>query len=382
MGSKAFKAQDYGAALRSFEAALAAGLSGPAVHFNIGVAAYRLGEYSRAEAAFNQVARTPAMAALAHYNLGLVALRHGTTDEAASLFARAEREAADEQLRTLASEQLAELASRPASRDWIGYAAFDAGYDDNVALVNNSDVLGISGKEDAFAELQLALSAPLARPWRLDAGLTWVDYQDLDRFDQLSLQGGGYYRVPVGNWMNQAGLQLAYTTLDGEGFENRRTLALQTSSELWPDLRMRVRYRYNDIDGMNDFGGMTGHRHEAGARFVWTREPWDIAVEYEIDASDYDDAALSANRHQLGFDLQRPLFAGWAVLLEATRRRSRYDDRDNGTEDRTQLMLAVTKALSPTWQFVMRYTHTRNAADLAEFDYSGNRISAGVEAAL
>lgn len=381
-GSNAFKAHNYAAALEAFQAAVAAGLSGPAVHFNIGVSAFHLGQYSRARAAFDQVARTPAMAALAHYNIGLVALRRDETEEAASWFARAESEAADERLRTLAGERLAEIASRQPSRDWVGYAAFGAGYDDNVALVDNSDVLGISGKEDAFSELQLAFTAPLARPWRLDGGLAWVDYQDLDRFDQLSLHGGGYYRVATGDWMNQVGLQFGYTTLDGEGFENRRTLALQTSAELWPDWQVRVRYRFNDIEGLNDFAGMTGQRHEAGARFVWAPQPWEVAVEYQFDASDYDDAALSANRHQLGLDLQRPLFNGWALQLEATRRHSRYEDRDNGTEDRTQLTLAVTKSLSTMWQLAMRYTHTSNAADLAEFDYAGNRISLGVEATM
>ena len=46
-------------------------MDGPAVHYNIGVAAYRNGDLSRAERAFREVAKTPAMEAVAHYNLGL-----------------------------------------------------------------------------------------------------------------------------------------------------------------------------------------------------------------------------------------------------------------------------------------------------------------------
>lgn len=381
-GNSAFQAQDYAKALEAFEAALAAGQSGPAVHFNIGVAAFRLGDYLRAQAAFEQVARTPAMAALAHYNQGLVALGRGDSDDAIEWFTRAERETSDERLRSLASAQLTDLLPQPPVRNWVGYGALGAGYDDNVALINNSDVLGISGKADSFAELQLALSAPLARPWRFDGGLSFVDYQDLDSFDQLSVYGGGHYRMAVGDWMNQAGLQLAYTTLDGEGFENRRTLALQTSSDLSADWQLRARYRFNDIDGLNEFSGVSGHRHEASARMIWDREPWDVGIEYQVDVSDYDDATLSATRHQLGVDLQRPLFDGWTVMLEASRRHSRYDDASNGSEDRTQFALGVAKTLTAQWRLIIRYAHTDNDADRADYNYGANRISAGVEATM
>ena len=86
-------------------------MSGPAVHFNIGVCAYKLGRWSRAEAAFREVARTPEMAALAHYNLGLVALGAGKSDEAARWFAQVERETTDERLKSLATARLAQLPS-------------------------------------------------------------------------------------------------------------------------------------------------------------------------------------------------------------------------------------------------------------------------------
>jgi hypothetical protein len=46
-GKQAVAAQDFVAALDAFEAAAAAGMSGPAVQFNIGVCAYRLGRWSR-----------------------------------------------------------------------------------------------------------------------------------------------------------------------------------------------------------------------------------------------------------------------------------------------------------------------------------------------
>ncbi|MBL8269507.1 tetratricopeptide repeat protein, partial [Steroidobacter sp.] len=179
-GSTAFQAGDYSSALNDFEAALAGGMTGPAVHFNIGVSAYRLGRYDRAHQAFEIVARTPTMAGLAYYNLGLVELQRNDDTAATAWFARVAPATEDEQLRQLASARLAELhpLAPPPERKWIGYAALGIGHDDNVALVSNSEVLGISDAEDNFAEAQLAFSVPLASAWRIDAGLTAVNYQE------------------------------------------------------------------------------------------------------------------------------------------------------------------------------------------------------------
>ncbi|MGH8235969.1 MAG: tetratricopeptide repeat protein, partial [Steroidobacteraceae bacterium] len=247
IGKQAVAAQDFAAALDAFEAAAAGGLSGPAVHFNIGVCAYRLGRWSRATAAFREVARTPQMSALAHYNLGLVALGDGNRDEAARWFALAEREATDERLRSLATTQLAQLPP-PPERNWVAYGSLAAGYDDNVALVSGGDVLGVSGTDDTFAELQLAAAGPLVGPWRFDGSVVLLDYQDLNSFDQLYANAGARYRLPLGDWTGDAALQLSYATLDSEGFENRRMLLLQATRTLTEEWRVRARYRFSDID--------------------------------------------------------------------------------------------------------------------------------------
>lgn len=381
-GSSAFQAGEYAKALDAFEKALAAGMSGPAVHFNVGVAAYRLANYGRAATAFNEVARTSAMAGLAYYNLGLVELARNDSEAAAQWFSRAEQATDDVKLRELASTRLAELRPPPPANDWVGYTAFALGHDDNVALVSDSNVLGISDAEDNFAEAQLALSTPLADSWRLDGGLMLIDYQDLDAFDQLGASAGARYRVTIGNWINDVGARLGYSALDGSGFENRRTLSLQTSSELRPELRLRGRYRFNHLDGLNEYRGLGGRRQDAMARLDWAPAAWDIGVEYQFEIADYDDATLSAKRHQLRFDVERALAANWLLMFEATRRQSDYDSDQNGSEQRTELALTISRALSSRWRLVVRHAYTDNQADLREFDYTGNRISAGVEATL
>lgn len=379
LGKQAVAAQDYAKALGAFEAAAAAGMTGPAVQFNIGVCAYRLGRWSRSESAFTEVARTPEMAALAHYNLGLVALGAGKQDEASRWFARAEREATDERLRSLATEQLARMPP-PPERNWLAYGSFAAGYDDNVALVSGGDVLGVSGTDDAFAELQIAGAAPLTGPWRFDGGLVLVDYDDLDSFDQLSLNAGARYRVPLGKWTGDAALQLVYSTLDGEGFESKQALLLQAMRPLTEDWRLRARYRFSHINGLSGFSGLDGDKHELGVRGTWRSGPWDVAIDYRFDSTDYADATLSYDRHQVAVDVQRELDDNWTVEVGFSRDHSRYDVTANGTEDRTELTLAVSRNLGGLWRAVVRYAYANNEADLPEFDYSRNRISAGVEA--
>ena len=380
-GKVAFAKGDFAAALDAFDSALRAGLSSPAVSFNIGVAAYRLGDYSRAEAAFTEVARTPAMAALAHYNLGLVALRQHNQNAARRWFTRAEQEAADDRLRALATAQLAALPA-PPERNWIGYASFGGGYDDNVALVSSSDVLGISGVDDVFAEAQLAAGGPLSGPWRFDASLMHLDYASLDEFDQLGAQGGVRYRMVLSDWTNYVTAQLAYRTLDGKGFENRRVLGLQASRDLAADWRLRARYRFSDIDGMNQFSGVTGESHDAGVRLSRSGHVWETGVEYSFETSDHDDRNLAARRHQLALDVSRTLSENWMLSLEATVRNSRYDAQANGEEALTEVAVAAARKLGPRWQLVLRYSYTHNDADLPEFSYERNRVTAALEAAL
>lgn len=379
-GSTAFQAGDYRQALTAFESALAQGMSTPALHFNIGVTAYRLGNYARAETAFKEVANTPAMAGLAYYNLGLVELKRNDPSAANGWFSRVQGATQDERLRQLAAAQLGDL--QPPARKWFGFAGFGVGHDDNVALVSNSDVLGISDTADNFAEAHFSLSTALGEDWRLDGGVIAVDYQDLDSFDQFGLQAGARYRWFFDDWVSDAGVQLAYTTLDGAGFENRRALFVQTGRDLLPDLYFRGRYRLSDIDGLNEFRGLTGRRHELGATLAWTRADWDFSFGYRLELGDYDDDSLSATRHELSVDAEYDFATDWALLAEASRRRSEYDSDTHGNEQRTELGLALTRTLSSRWQAFLRYDYTNNDADAAGYDYSGNRVTAGVEATL
>jgi Tetratricopeptide repeat len=381
LGRKAFENGEYAAALAAFEAAAAAGMSGPAVHFNIGVAAWRAGNLTRAEAAFREVARSPEMAALAHYNLGLVALKRADAAQARRWFTATQRETEDERLLQLAARQLAQLPP-PETPNWVGYAVAAAGYDDNVALISSATVSEVSDLSDSFLEAQLAFSAPLDRDWQFDASAFAINYQDLDAFDQWGVQGGARYRFALGDWTNDVGALLAYSTIDGEGLENARVAMFESHRTLTAALQFRARYRYHDIDGLNDFTGLTGHRHEVAAQLDWRNTDWELGMQLQADSGEYRDETLSASRYQITLDAQRALPAGWTASAELRHRHSRYDDDSSGTEDFNEIALMVRKTLSSRWRIFVRYAHADNDATLPEFQYHRGRIAAGIDAVL
>ncbi len=357
-------------------------MSTPALHFNIGVAAYRVGNYGRAETAFKEVANTPSMAGLAYYNLGLVELKRNDPTAASHWFSRVATATEDKRLQELAAAQLGDRQSPARTHAWFGYAGFGIGHDNNVALVSNANVLGISDRADNFAEAQFSVSTPLGESWRVDGSVMAVDYLKLDSFDQIGLQSGARYRWLFDDWVNDAGVQLAYTTLDGSGFETRRALFIQTGRDLLPDVYMRGRYRFSDIDGLGEFRGVSGRRHELSAALDWTRADWAFTFGYQLEIGDYQDNSLSATRQQLSVDAEYSFATDWTLLAEASRRNSNFDSATNGNEHRTELALSLTRTLTSRWQVFVRYGYTNNDAEAREYDYTGQRISAGVEATL
>ena len=169
-GKQAFKDGDYQSALVYFESARDGGKSGPAIHYNIAVSQYKIGRYAAAQQTFRTLAKQyPKMRALAEYNIGLAAVHLGARDDAREQFRKAyELSRDDYPLRTLASRQLRELEPdvRTAAR-WTGAMGVRAGYDNNVALL---DELGLSTgttTESALAGTFASFTGPWPnRAWR------------------------------------------------------------------------------------------------------------------------------------------------------------------------------------------------------------------------
>jgi hypothetical protein len=373
-GRVAFQSGNYDAALGHYEAAASAGLQGGVIQFNIGVAAYRAGKLGRAEQAFTQAAQSASMASLSHYNLGLVAQARGDHDGARKWFQQVAQNTEDERLRTLAVRQLGN-ALGPERRIWNGYASAGIGHDDNVALSPGSDVLAVSGEDDAFFESQAGASAVLNANWRLDAGLDQIDYFDLDEFDLLSTDAGARYRLTRQEWTHEARLQMTYTRIGGHSFEARQAISFQSSRALTSEWWFRARYRFTHLDGLGGYDGLDGTRHEAQARFAYNLAPLYVSVSYEVELNDQRSDSLASDRQEVRVYAEREISARWAVETDASVQISEYDV--SGTDTLLEAGIGLSRRLSAQSRLLARWTHARNESDDPTLDYEVNQISLG-----
>jgi hypothetical protein len=384
--SRAFEAGEYATALDGFLAARAAGLSGPAVHYNIGVCAWRLGRLDEAERAFLVVAETPSMAALAHYNLGLVSLRRGDEDAARGWFIRARDGSDDGALRQLAEAGLARLDSPPrrttpsAPRPSY-YLSARAGYDDNVALVSDGELLGVSGTESAYAEGQFAAHLPIRDDLQAEASAYLLNYAELGEYDQAGGRLGLRLDYPLGEWRAQAAIQVEHNRLDGSAFENRRGGTLTAAKTLGTGWELRLRYRLEDVDGRAPFESLSGTRQQAALRLRRHAASHLLRLEYQFETNDRDSDAVSPDRHALAAEWTARLPRRLHATLGLDWRRSRFAlaaDNDYD-EHRWMVSAGLGGELAGDWQWALGYDWSRNRSDAAGFSYRRNRLYAGVQ---
>lgn len=383
-GRVAFERSDHARALEAFEAALAAGMEGPAIHFNIGAAAYRAGAYDKARVAFERVALEPAMASLARYNLGLVALEQNDQQAAIHWFARVDAETEDERLRSLARTQLdlLDVAPQPRRISWALYASSGVGYDDNVTLTSGGQALGFAREGDIYSDTLVAASMQLTEAWRLDADAWWLNYLDLSDFDQWGAGAGARYRFALEPWMLDVGAQVGTSYFDGERFDVRESLYVQAARSFANQLALRTRYRITNIEASDDYPGLTGLSHDLMARVTRRIRSWTAGVTYVFELNDYDLDIRSAQRHRLTADVRVPLSRAWAARGSLTYRYNDFDNAEVGSEQRIEAGAGAELRLTDQWTLAVQYLFTDNDATVREFSYRRNRIFVGIEMSL
>lgn len=379
----AFEAQDFSTALTLYEQALALGLDGPAVHYNIGVAAYRSGALDRAERAFLEVARTPAMAALAHYNLGLVELKRGKPEAARGYFERAAHDGGDERIAGLAAQRLDELPPAPPPIAWSLYARAGAGFDDNVALRSSSLDSSGSGEDDAFGELLLSASSSFARDWRVDAAAALLNYGDLDEFDQGAFSLGGARGFAPGGWYLEPGLYANYLTLGGDVYEQSATASARATRTFSGAGTLRAQVAATAVDGEGDFSGLSGSRTDLGLSYEWSWQAWSFVANARAENNDSDDEVFATRWTELGASAQWALSPRWSFTAGTTQRRTRHPaqaDIEEAWEDRRGTYRVG--AIGKFWkrgQVLMRYEHEHNASPIDAYQYDRNWVAASIE---
>jgi len=381
--SAAYEAQDFSKARALFEQALAEGMEGPAIHYNIGSAAFRGGDLPRAERAFREVARTPAMASLAYYNLGLVALERHDEDEAREWFERAIHDATpDERLQLLALRRLEELPRPQAAGGWYYYTRAGIGYDDNVALRSASFESSASGEADAYGELVLATTYALGQ-WRLDSGASLLQYETLRDFNQNSFYLGGARSFRTDKWYFELGATGSQASLGGDVYERDVAAAVQATRMFLGGGRLRTQLRGTSVEGQGAFTGLTGERMELGVYFEKRLREWSLSAHARAQTDDSEDPIFTSRWVQVGADAGYSFSPLWGVALSAALRRTRHpvqsETLPGWDDDRATLLVGITRTLWKRTQLFVRYEMERNDSPVPGYDYDRNRVAASVE---
>ena len=386
-GSRAFAAAEWEMALAYFEQARDAGMPGPAVLYNIGVCQYRLGRYRDAADTFRTIIdRFPAMAPLSEYNAGL-ALAQQEQYRAARAALRRAAAAGDDRVAGLALAMLDRLppgAAQPvpggAGARWAAFADFSVGFDDNIALLDDSILPAGESTDSPFGRFFGQLRTPSRRGWHATGSAYVVRYPDAGRFDQDVLRLGAAWQGSWRAWRIEAGPHASYGTLDGTGFERRFGGALALGRSLGADLRFTARFTLEDIgDAEPRFDFVAGSRRALELRLERYVADGRLRLGYEWSSDDRESASVSPVRQEFAAAYRHWFGDDWSAEAAAAFRSSRYDDlAEPRDEDRTELSLAFSRDLPAGWQLTGRYLLSENDSNVQGFGYFRNRFAVGV----
>ena len=377
----AFEAEDFSRARALFEQSLEAGMAGPAIHYNIGAAAYLGGDLPRAEKAFREVALTPSMAVLAHYNLGLVAMERHDESEARDWFERVLGEAPKGRLAELSAQRLEELPEDRPAGNWTYYSRGGFGYDDNVSLRSSSIDSPATGVSDSYGELVLAGSYS-SGPWRVDTSAGLLQYMKASEFSQSGYSLGGARTFVLGAWYVELGASGAQYSLDGRAYERDVSGVAKVARSLEGGGRLRASIRASSVQGKADFTGLTGDRTELGLWYDKNWRSWTFGVHTRAERNQSEDPIFGTQWLQLGADVRYTWTPVWGFTLSAALRRTEHVDQPElaGWEDkRATFQVGVMRALWKRTQLLVRFEHERNDSPVAGYDYARNWIAASVE---
>jgi len=379
-GERAFAAGDYGEALRLFTAARDAGSSGPGSYYNIGVCQYRLRDYAAAEATFAALAAEfPAMRELAEYNRGLALRATGNFDDARVAFERA-RSSADDKIAALANAQLGEVGVPRVVDDarWSGYFGGGVGYDDNVALLDET-LLPRSEASSSLAEVLGVLTRDFgARPLVFDASAYAVHYPDVGNFDQTAVRLSLAAQLRFAEWRLDVGPTLGRSTLDGDGYEEVVGADARLRRRFGTGFEFETRAFYDAADAADTrFAYLDGSRSQlrlAIQHFGVAR----IRGGYDVERNDRADPGVSPSRERWSFLYQRPLLQMWRADVALAHRTSRYGEASVPREERLlELSLAARRDVGANWTLGVEYRSFDNDSTDDEFSYDGQRVSLG-----
>jgi tetratricopeptide (TPR) repeat protein len=405
-GLAAARAGFFQEAADHFDAAQRAGLSTPALTFNMGVVNYRLNRLDDAAAAFRALTADPDWGALAHYHLGLTEQRRGNSTAARGHFRDAQALTDSPKLKALADHRLRALLAAPAPqpspglRRWFGIGSVAAGYDDNVLLADEQFIGAVSDEADAFGEVLAAARRAVGAPGSglaVDISAYYRFHGDLDDFNFGALSAGLSWRRPMGDWVFSTGLTGTAQFAGGDSYANVVSHRLQLD-RAFDTLSWRLRNELSYHDGASDFDFITGWRNRTRLELGNRIDRLQLKLGYEFEINNRDDlesgetfSSYSPRAHRVyaggGYDVGQRLgleLEG-ALRLSDYRDANRFLDGDGNLlevardQDVLSLRLRLDYRVTDRWRVWSQYQHTSSDSDLPRYDYTGNVYLLGLE---
>lgn len=376
-GETAFASGDYAAAAVAFAAALQAGVDGPSVIYNLAVAHFRAGDLGAADEYFLLLSdRYPTMRPLSEYNQGLSDNRRGRIAAARQHFLLAYRGAVgDRKLRILASTMLArtEGKERPVNRRWHGAVGLRAGYDDNVALLDERVLPPGSAADSSAIDLfaQIASADVSDRGLRFDAAVYAVRYPDANDFDQAGVDLRIAHEWRLRDLNVTASIGAATSTLGGETFDRRLRGGLEAEWFFADRSRLALAFGAENVSsGSTAFRQVDGERRLASIDYRWRGDVQDWTIGWATEQNDRRGAGVSAARTRWRAGYRYRIEDRYRVGVNLERRKSEFDELlPARREDLVALRAFADWLPSARWLVTVSLTATDNASNDAVFGY-------------
>jgi hypothetical protein len=393
----AFNKGAYDQALKLFLEARSLGMDEPSLHYNLGSTYYKLGRYTEARAAFLKTAKDPGLAPLAYYNLGLSSLRLGETDSATDWFERVLDTSDNPRLRQLALAQLKRAPAPASPSRGSASLGINTGYDTNVLLTSDSNVLTSTQQGDLFVETFGYGSYRIGPEIRgvtfgIDGNADLIHYSKLKDYDIADFLIGGTARR-AGAWTGELGAHLGYTALGGNPFTRENLFSLAAYHDFTPEVGLRLRYEYGVIDELDTrYRYLDGLRRRFDARLSVRQGGRRLSLMYEFETNDRRDlsaplfTSYSPIRQGLRLLGETPLRGQLRLEGELRWLYSRYRDPSEisvGTferriDNRLSGGLRLAYSLDHSTDASLEYLYTNNVSDIGRYQYVHNLVTIGL----
>ncbi len=386
-----FKQGQYNKAIQAFEQARKKGLKKPALYYNLGVSYFKKGNYGKAESNFKQSLKSKNLKSLSEYNLGLVALKKGDKAGAKKWFKKS-ASSNNKKVAGISMQQLDKLSPKKTTRtqkNWYSYASLSYGNNSNIKLAPIEVATNTSDSYmDIYASTSGVLSGSYSDGISLDAFAYFINYANIDTYDEKQARLGIYKSKKYADWRTRFGGYYERSTFGNTDFQEIIGLEARGRKKLGETNTMSLRYRYNDISSLDRiYNYLNGWRQQFRAEYMDYRAADTKKIYYELELNDRQNLATrnySPTRHKIQAIYRMNLSKVWRIGGELSYRYSEYvpTATQNRQDDRLRAAIEARYRISKVWKVNGRYQRTDNSSTDNLYDYKQNLYYVGIEASF